>query len=114
MHKHTPGPWYHLGITYLERRDTNILGRSRPETGRVHIATVHLKDESINGYEANVKLIESSPTMLETLEWIEEIALATYEQDEKLRANGARTLLRIAEKARQTIDLATGKESSNA
>ena len=35
----------------------------------------------------------------EALDWISKIALTNYEQDKELRANGARTLKRIGERA---------------
>ncbi len=41
----------------------------------------------------------------ETLEWIAEIASKEYERDHKLRADGARTLKRIADKALVALSL---------
>lgn len=39
------------------------------------------------------------------LEWIAEIADKEYERDHKLRADGARTLKRISDKARVALSL---------
>lgn len=47
--------------------------------------------------------------LLAALEWIVEIADKNHDEDEKLRANGARTLSRISDKARAAILRAQGE-----
>ena len=41
--------------------------------------------------------------LADALEWIDKIASVNYEQDEKLRSQGARTLIRISDKAREAL-----------
>lgn len=41
--------------------------------------------------------------LLEALTWIDEIASANHDDDEKLRSQGARTLRRISDRARAAI-----------
>lgn len=62
----------------------------------------------VPAYEARVKELEAAlaaevaenAKLREALRWIADIADKQYEQDEKLRADGARTLKRLSDRAR--------------
>ena len=59
MSQHTPGPW---SINEWPQRDAEIrIGAANTPL----IATVHLRDESINGQKANAHLIAAAPELLQ-------------------------------------------------
>ena len=58
---------------------------------------------------ANATLIAAAPALAEVLEWIADIADKNYEQDDKLRSNGARVLIRISDRARAALAAARGE-----
>lgn len=59
---------------------------------------------------ANAELIAQHADMQAALEWIGKIALTNYEQDVNLRSNGARTLLRICDKAEAILARVKAKQ----
>lgn len=94
---HSKGEW-RISTVETKTRGIDVLG----EGGIV--ASVYLPrytDQTRS--RANARLICAAPDLFEALEWIAVIADKEYEHDEKLRAQGARTLARIADKAKAAL-----------
>ena len=68
MDKHTPAPWS-INDWPQDHSDIRIGAKGTPL-----IASVHLRDESINGQQANANLIANAPALLHALEALEYIA----------------------------------------
>lgn len=104
MNNHTPGPW-----TYEAQDGVGshcVLAQVFAPDGTAIADIVSTADGE--QASANARLMAQAPALVEALEWIVDIAERNYEQDDKLRAQGARTLARIAAKARDAITKAIG------
>lgn len=104
----TPGPWAIIHPKG-ELNDSFWIGPTSDHS----IAEVRngAEDEEYGGAEtelANTHLIAAAPDLFAALEWIADIADKAYEQDEKLRSQGARTLMRISDKASSALSKARG------
>lgn len=107
--EHTELPW--RAEDSGQFGDYNII----PDGQRLAVAVavqngLMLPEEVKANAELIVTAVNERPALLsrlreaeEALEWISEIATKNYEQDEKLRSVGARTLKRIADKARTAL-----------
>ena len=117
-HSHTPLPWAVSGIrTRCEIPSVlNIYSENENIKGW-HIAVPYsdiTDDEHIQSQadaEFIVRACNNHYQLVEALEWILKIADVNYEQDGKLRHQGARTLKRIAEKAEAALAAAKGEQS---
>lgn len=97
---HTPGPWI-VGSAFIGPLFVS---------DRTGLQIAHVGHEDFKTCADNAELIAAAPEMLADLQWIVKIANASYEGDDKLRADGARSLKRIAERARSAIAKATGQQ----
>jgi len=84
MSKHTQGKWL--------QSDNRVICGNGDDSFTVICAAGTSNRQNPDEAIANARLIASAPDLLSALESIALIAEKNYEQDEKLRANGARTL----------------------
>jgi hypothetical protein len=119
--KATPGPW-----TY-DPRSGWIISEDCCHRGIFHVADIrgwgHLTGHGHGAHamsfadakaiqDANARLICAAHHMAEALRWIAEVADKEYEGDVKLRSQGARTLIRISDKARAAFLKTTSLQAS--
>lgn len=93
----TPGPWRTVNGDSV----VHVVDGDGFPVASTTTKAFHEKHDATD--KANARLIALAPEMAEALRWIAEIADANFEQDEKLRAQGARTLKRIGNKARALL-----------
>lgn len=106
--KHTLGPWRFDGDwnripTIFGADGSRVADVEKTSYVRMGQAGQYLSSVPKPEREANARLIAAAPDMLAALQWIVEIADKNYEQDEKLRTVGARTLKRISDRADDVI-----------
>lgn len=83
-----------------------LLGSIDAENGQVivqHGSLLGVQGEQPEEAEINAHGIAAVPDLIDALVWIAKIADTNIEQDHKLRALGARTLTRIAERAEAAL-----------
>ncbi len=100
--KASPGPWTTESFTFVR-------GGSR---GFDMIATTTLSYDAAHIAACDPPTVLALIAMVEryraALEWTVKIADANYEQDDKLRSQGARTLIRISDRATSALAHPTG------
>jgi hypothetical protein len=103
MSNSTPGPWT-INVARLSDNSINVVHVIAENGSSVAQISSYGEEETLT----NTRLIAAAPDMLAALQWIVEIADKNYEQDDKLRTDGARTLKRISDRARVVIAKAEG------
>lgn len=99
---HTPTPW---GMAIGATTDTVYIVAADGSTicNQVGQATAKDAPQMLVDAAFIVKAANSYDALVSALEWIETIADDNYEQDDRLRSQGARTLKRISDKARAAM-----------